>query len=98
MIVRHGGYVSKNYLPNPLPSHLEVINKRWWHDKIKDELKNKWGVNFYAYQCRGFYFSLSLSFEQLVLVAEKNRVKYRQKKQKEEEAKIRMKVIEEHIK
>jgi hypothetical protein len=98
MIARHGGYISKKYLPNPLPSHLEVIKTRYWSDKIKEELKNNWGVNFYGYQFRGFYFSLSLSYKQLVLEAEKNRINLKRKNQKNEEAKIRLEVINELMK
>jgi len=56
--------------------------------KIKNELRNNWGLITYSRYTRGFYVSYTLTIEQLVFEAEKQRksVKERQYKEREKEA------------
>lgn len=62
-----------------LPEWLLFYSNEYQINKIKKTLELKFGLKYYAFYTRGFWFSFSLELDKLVLVAEKNRAKYKEK-------------------
>jgi hypothetical protein len=58
--------------PEAISKEIQAFSKRYWLDKIKDELVNSWNVTFFSKNMRGFYVSLTLNPEQLAYYAIKN--------------------------
>ena len=59
-------------------------SKRYWLDKIKLTLQNDWNLIYVStnkhMKVRGFYVSMKMSYEQLVLIAKEKNEKYKSKK------------------
>lgn len=70
-----------------LPSGFYHLNTRYQMDKLKENLKDSWGLIIYGRYIRGFYFSFNMKREDLIFEAEKNRKSNKEKarKKKEEE-------------
>ncbi len=62
--------------------------------KIKNELRNSWGLVTYARYTRGFYVSFSMKLEDLIFEAEKRRKSYQEKQYKESQKSALEKVLE----
>jgi hypothetical protein len=75
-----------------LPEKLQEYTTRWKTTKIIEELELNWGLVYYAHYTRGFYFSFSMTLDDLVLQVEKRRKSKRQKdlKMKKKEARERV--------
>lgn len=63
--------------------------------KIKTSLQNNWGLVSYSRFTRGFYVSYSMSYKDLVLIAEKNRISTKEKQRKAKEKEIVKEVLEQ---
>jgi len=65
-----------------LPDWLKKYNNEYQIKKIKDELKNSWGLVTYSRYTRGFYVSFTLNLDALVFEAEKRRKSTKDKQYK----------------
>lgn len=72
---------------NPTPGEKDMrakYSKRYWLDKIKLTLQNDWHLIYVStnkhMKVRGFYVSIKMSYEQLVLIAKEKNEKYKSKK------------------
>ena len=61
--------------------------------KIKKALQRSWGLVYYSRYTRGFYFSFTLTLEQLVFEAEKKRLSTWEKQNKHETDEARKKAL-----
>lgn len=61
--------------------------------KIKNALRNNWGLVTYSRYCRGFYVSFKITLKQLILEAEKRRISTKEKQYKETEKKALKEVM-----
>jgi len=77
-----------------LPKEIKKFTTRSRFDRIKLELQENWNIVIYAFHVRGMYVSSVLSLNQLALVAEKNKLKTRQKKKSYAAAEARKKALE----
>ena len=66
-----GNYKTPN--ENELPDFLKKYLRRRQFDKLKWELKQNWGVKFYAKNSKGFYVSFDLEIKTFIKTIEKNR-------------------------
>lgn len=62
--------------------------------KLKNELRNNWGLITYSRFTRGFYVSFSMTLEMLITVAEKRRISTKEKQYKQTERETYLRVIE----
>ena len=90
---RMSGYKESDKIK--IPKEIAVFTTRYRFDKIKLELKENWKVIFYATHIRGMYFSISMTLDELVLQAEKNKLKSRQKMQTKAVEEARKRALEE---
>ncbi len=66
-----------------LPNPLKKFNNEYQLNKIKKELRDNWGLKYYARYTRGFYISFVLDLDELVFQAEKNRKSNKEKQHKQ---------------
>jgi len=78
-----------------LPSNIAEWYEQKRFYKIKKALMLNWGLVYYSYHFRGFYFSFKLSIENLVKHAESNRVASKLKEIEEATKEARIKAIKE---
>lgn len=76
-----------------LPEPLQKYSSEYMVKKIKNELKNNWGLRSYSRYTRGFYVSYTLKLESLMYEAEKKRKMNIEKQRKLEEKAILEKVL-----
>jgi len=76
-----------------LPDALAKYANEYQVKKIKNELKNNWGLRTYSRYTRGFYVSYTLKLENLMYEAEKSRKKAKAKLQQIEEKALLEKVL-----
>jgi len=57
-----------------LSEEIKMYRKRYWVDKIKNELINKWNLCSYGRYIRGFYVSFKLNLTELAFEVEKKKV------------------------
>lgn len=71
-----------------LSEHILKYTNEYQTVKIKNELRDSWGLNAYSRYTRGFYVSFTLELDALIFEAEKKRksTKEKQYKQLEKEA------------
>lgn len=62
-----------------LPQWIMKYNNEYQMKKIKQALQLKFGLKYYAYHTRGFWFSFSMPLDALVLIAERNKLKSKAK-------------------
>jgi len=100
----HGNASLKENLDTYNPIFNPILKKyqnRYHFDKVKQELQQKWNVKYYARYTRGFYVSLTMDYEKLVLEAEKRRKSYLDKqlkiKQRAALEKARQQLYEQHL-
>ncbi len=77
-----------------LPEVLQKYANEYQIKKIKNELKNSWGLKTYSRYTRGFYISFKLSLEQLMYEAEKKRIVSKRKQEQLAEKALLKKVME----
>lgn len=97
-------------LANPIPGNFEAyqdeflatipkVLHKWYHrrafEKIKAQLQVFWGVSYYSYRIRGFYFSFKMPLEHLVKFAESQRIGLKVKSIQEQTKAARHKAIKE---
>lgn len=74
---------------------ISKFNNEYQLGKIKMELILNWKLKHYSRYVRGFYVSFTVPLEELILVAESNRISNRKKQQKITEKTTLNKVMEE---
>ncbi len=88
-IARAFGYSNFKEYQDANPTQIEKdlrakYSKRYWLDKIKLTLQNDWHLIYVStnkyMKVRGFYVSMKMSYEQLVLIAKEKNEKYKSKK------------------
>lgn len=74
-----------------LPKEIATFCTRYKFDQIKLELKENWGLLIYANHTRGMYISTidKMTLEELALVAERGKLQWRKKAQKQAEKKAK---------
>ncbi|MBK6664929.1 MAG: hypothetical protein IPG48_01935 [Saprospiraceae bacterium] len=97
-------------LANPLEGNFEAYQDeflatipeslhKWYHrrgfEKIKNQLQVFWGVSYYSYRIRGFYFSFKMPLEHLIKFAESQRIGLKVKSIHEQTKAARQKAISE---
>lgn len=97
LLARMFGFDSISDMPGQIQSGslFQKYSSRYHLDRIKGDLIENWGLKLYARSMRGFYVSLSLSYEDLVRHAESNRKSRQVKKRKAEEAEIVKRILAE---
>lgn len=63
--------------------------------KIKNELKDHWGLKSYSRYTRGFYVSFNMTLENLIKTAEADRTARKEKQKRLEEKALVQKVLRE---
>ncbi|MFP3592957.1 hypothetical protein [Chryseobacterium sp. SIMBA_038] len=76
-----------------LDPNIQKYNSEYQTKKIKNELKQNWGLKTYSRYTRGFYVSFQMSLEDLIYQAEKRRKSTKEKQSKLEEKVILNKVL-----
>jgi len=97
-------------LANPIAGNFEAYEDeflatipkalhKWYHrrgfEKIKNQLQVFWGVSYYSYRIRGFYFSFKMPLESLIKFAESQRIGLKIKSIHEQTKAARQKAISE---
>ena len=97
-------------LANPIPGNFEAYEDeflstipeslhKWYHrrgfEKIKNQMQVFWGVSYYSYRIRGFYFSFKMPLEHLIKFAESQRIGLKVKSIQEQTKAARQKAISE---
>lgn len=72
-----------------LPNWIMQYNNEYQLKKIKQAVQLKFGLKYYAYYTRGFWFSFSLPINKLALIAERNKESIKRKKLQSETQKAR---------
>lgn len=85
LLSRMSGYSSEREIQENNPIFLSLYSSRWKIDKIKSNLKMRWGVKIYSRHTRGLWVSTTMNLEELIIVAEKARKRYIEKTYKEQE-------------
>ena len=83
-----------------ISENIEKYSKRYWLDKIKEELQINWGLKLYAQQTRGFYLSFKMNEKDLIKEVELRKYSYRLnelKRRKEKNRKEIMKYLYEKL-
>ncbi|MHA3786625.1 hypothetical protein ACX0HA_00330 [Flavobacterium hauense] len=78
-----------------LSKEVRKYSSEYMTKRIKNELKDNWGLKSYSRYTRGFYVSFELTLEDLVKVAEKNRKLVKEKQKRQEEKELVHKVLQE---
>ena len=89
---RMAGFASIKNI-DEIPEQLAQFLTRRKFDKIKFELQINWNVNFYSHYTRGLYVSNTLTIDQLVFEAEKNRKSNKEKELKTKQKEAREKAL-----
>jgi hypothetical protein len=98
-VARAFGYSTFKDYANSKPTECEKdlrvkYSNRYWLDKVKLTLQNDWHLIYLStnkyIKIRGFYVSLKMSYEQLVLIAKSENEKYKSKKILREETLARV--------
>lgn len=76
-----------------LSGALKKYTTEYQIKKIKNELKSSWSLKTYSRYTRGFYISFDMKLETLIIHAEKNRKKSKQKARQLEEKAVIDKVL-----
>jgi hypothetical protein len=77
-----------------LSPEIKKFGNEYQMVKIKNELRNNWGLIYYSRYTRGFYFSFSMTLENLIFEAEKRRISTKNKLYKDEEKEALVRVME----
>ncbi len=78
-----------------LPDVFQKYSSEYMTKKIKNELKDNWGLKSYSRYTRGFYVSFDMTLENLVRTAEAKRKASKEKQKRLEEKELVQKVLQE---
>ena len=93
LLSRMSGYSTEKEMQENKPIMLSLYSTRWKIDKIKSNLKIKWGVKIYSRHTRGMWISTTMNLEELIIVAEKARKRYIEKTYKEQEEEVLIRAL-----
>jgi len=78
-----------------IPEAFHKYYHRRGFEKIRNQLQVFWGVQYYSYRIRGFYFSFKMSLENLIKFAESQRMGLKIKDIKDQTKAAREKAVKE---